>query len=338
MSAAVSAVYPPEIWARESLMVLQNHNVMAPLVHRNFESEVAQFGDVVNTRRPDVFTAADLTNDLTSDMTVSAATATNVAISLDKHKHVAFGITNRDQATSIKNLIDEFMEPAMIPLAEAVDADLLQELAGGVDGGSDGISVAEMNVANSTTPGDPDEEVVVASGFDKTELAAVQRKLIEKKVPFAPVGGTSRVSLVMSPKHHSEVITSSEVIGADTSGLNPPPIRTGFVATLFGMNVYVDQQVPVNYAAASNASPSQQSVAFHRNACTLVTRPLEQVGSEFGVRSSTMVKDGVGLRVMMSYEHRKAQWLVSCDILYGVKLLDKRLAHRVVDTATWNGQ
>jgi hypothetical protein len=321
--ASIDSVYPPEIWARESLMVLQNHNVMAPLVHRNFESEVAQYGDVVRTRRPDVFTAADLVNGVvnvqadhdsgtTSNtvpsgaMTVNSAQATGVSITLDKHKHVAFGITSRDQATSIKNLVEEFMEPAMIPLAEAVDLDILSAMTSstlGLSGGSVQGAAASVNVG---------------SGFDTAGLASVQKSLLDAKVPFAPVSGQSRVSMVLNTQHHSEIITQGAVIGADTSGLNPPPIRTGFVATLFGMNVYIDQQVPKD-------GQTDQSIAFHKNACALVTRPLEGVGGDYGVRSATMTKDGVGLRVMMSYEHRYAQWLVSLDILYGVAMLDARL-------------
>jgi len=323
--ASIDSVYPPEIWARESLMVLQNHNVMAPLVHRNFESEVAQYGDVVRTRRPDVFTAADLVNgvvnlqadhDSTSTppsntvpsgaMTVNSAQATGVSITLNKHKHVAFGITSRDQATSIKNLVEEFMEPAMIPLAEAVDLDILSAMTDGTNGLS-GTGVQGKALS-----------VDVSSGFDTAGLAGVQKSLLDAKVPFAPVSGQSRVSMVLNTQHHSEIITQGAVIGADTSGLNPPPIRTGFVATLFGMNVYIDQQVPKD-------GQTDQSIAFHKNACALVTRPLEGVGGDYGVRSATMTKDGVGLRVMMSYEHRYAQWLVSLDILYGVAMLDARL-------------
>ena len=40
----------PERWAQEGLALLQENMVMANLVHRDFESEVREFGDVVNTR------------------------------------------------------------------------------------------------------------------------------------------------------------------------------------------------------------------------------------------------------------------------------------------------
>jgi len=338
MPSAIDAVYPPEVWARESLMVLQNHNVMAPLVHRNFDQEVAQFGDMVRTRRPEVFAVADLANDvvgglvegtnattpISGSMTVNAATATNVSITLDKHKHVAFGITSKDQATSIKNLVEEFMEPAMIPLAQEVDSDLLKALTGW--------QTANSSKSNYYVP----SEVDINSNFDAAGLAGVQKQLLDQKVPFAPISGQSRVSMVLNTDHHSEIIRDQSVIGADTSGLNPPPIRTGFVATLFGMNVYIDQLLSdaATYGNSTGGTAKAQSVAFHKNAVALVTRPLESVGGDYGVRSATMTKDGIGLRVMMSYEHRYAQHLVSCDLLYGVGMLDNGLATRIVDTAT----
>lgn len=308
--AGVSAVYPPEIWARESLLVLQDNHVMANLVHRDFEDEVAQQGDVVNTRKPDKFTVASIANTVTSAVTVAAATATNKAVTLDQHQYVAFGITSRDQATSIKSLVEEFMEPAMIPLADKIDADLLDP--------SNGLTSASLI---STT------QSCNSGVFEKTTLAGTQKKLLNNQVPFSPVSGVSRVSLVLSTEHHADLIVQDEVLRADASGTSPPAIRTGFIGTLFGMNVYVSQNVPTK-----STSTEFQSVAFHRNAATLVTRPLESVGSEYGIRSAVVSKDGIGLRVMMGYDQLKLQWTVTIDILYGYLVLDPLLACIVTES------
>ena len=40
----------PELWARESIAVLEENMVMGQLVHRDFSMDVADYGDVVNTR------------------------------------------------------------------------------------------------------------------------------------------------------------------------------------------------------------------------------------------------------------------------------------------------
>ena len=47
--------YVPELWAQEGLAILEENMVMANLVHRDFENEIAKFGDVVNTRKPGEF-------------------------------------------------------------------------------------------------------------------------------------------------------------------------------------------------------------------------------------------------------------------------------------------
>ena len=39
----------------EGLAILEENMVMANLVHRDFENEIAKFGDVVNTRKPGEF-------------------------------------------------------------------------------------------------------------------------------------------------------------------------------------------------------------------------------------------------------------------------------------------
>ena len=50
-----NSAFIPELWANEGLAILQENMVIANLVHRDFENEIRQFGDVVNTRRPGTF-------------------------------------------------------------------------------------------------------------------------------------------------------------------------------------------------------------------------------------------------------------------------------------------
>ena len=49
--------FVPEKWAMEGLMQLEENMVIANMVHRDFENEVARFGDTVNTRKPGEFEA-----------------------------------------------------------------------------------------------------------------------------------------------------------------------------------------------------------------------------------------------------------------------------------------
>jgi len=58
----------PELWANESVAILVENMVVANLIHRDFSPLVANFGDVVNTRKPAEFTAKRKVD--TDDVTV----------------------------------------------------------------------------------------------------------------------------------------------------------------------------------------------------------------------------------------------------------------------------
>lgn len=109
----------PEIWANASLAILTENMVIANLVHRDFENQIANFGDVVNTRKPAKFTAKRKTNN--DNVTVQDASAPNVPVKLNQHIHVAFIIKDGEESKSMKDLIPLFLEPAMIANASLLD-------------------------------------------------------------------------------------------------------------------------------------------------------------------------------------------------------------------------
>jgi hypothetical protein len=80
----------PEIWAQEGLVILEENMVAANLVHRDFEDEIKNFGDVVNTRRPGNFKIA---RKIDGDTLVPQnANATNVQVPLDQWFTMPFTI------------------------------------------------------------------------------------------------------------------------------------------------------------------------------------------------------------------------------------------------------
>lgn len=299
--AAPQAVYTPTIWALESLMILENSHVAAMLVHRDFDDEVAQAGDTINTRKPTKFSVNTMSNSAGATLNVQSVDATNVQVTLDQHQHVAWRLSDRDMGTAIKNLVEEFLEPSVSPMAEKIDSDLL---------GTSGLTSAGIAVVN---PG--------AASLAFGDFATVRGKLREQQCPFTRMNGVSPVHMILGTQHETEALKITELVQANTSGNSPPPLTTGFINTIFGMNIFADQTVPTG-----STTTDYQSVAFHRNAVTLVTRPLESPPTDLGVRSAVVQRDGFGLRVIMSYDHLRLGWLVSLDILYGFKLLDANLA------------
>lgn len=300
--AAPSAVYPPEIWALESLIVLQNTHVVANLVHRNFEDEVATKGDVVHTRKPTVGTVKSLTNN--AAITIATLDATDVAVTLDKHKYTAFRVSDRDMDTSVKNLVNEFVEPYIIPIAKQVDDDLL---------GSSGLTSSTIASVTATASGGP---------IDLADFAAVRGKLREQQCPTIR---PEVVHGVLGTDHETEALVIEELVQANTYGANPPTLATGFMGNVYGMSIFADQGVPTGATTTE-----KQSCFFHKNAMALVTRPLEKPMAE-NVRTAVVQKDGVGIRAMMSYDHQYFSTLVTYDLLYGIKILDVNLACILTD-------
>lgn len=92
---------------------------MANLVHRDFEMEVANYGDVVNTRRPGTFKAYRKTD--ADSITLQDANAANVQVPLDQHFYISFTIKDGEASKSFQDLVQVYLLPGMQGVARGVD-------------------------------------------------------------------------------------------------------------------------------------------------------------------------------------------------------------------------
>lgn len=113
------SAYIPQLWAQESLQILYENLVVANLVHRDFSDIIASYGDTVNTRRPAKFKAIRKAS--SDDVTDQDATATNVSVKLDQLVHVSFLLRDADTSKAFKDLVTEFLDPAIKGMAKFVD-------------------------------------------------------------------------------------------------------------------------------------------------------------------------------------------------------------------------
>lgn len=120
------SAYTPALWANESLAILAENMVVGNLVHRDFEPVISSFGEVVNARRPGEFTAKR--KSASDDVTIQATTATNIPVKLNQHWHTSFVIKDADQSKSFKDLTTEFLHPAMVSIARAIDQCVLGQV------------------------------------------------------------------------------------------------------------------------------------------------------------------------------------------------------------------
>ena len=91
---------------------------------------------------------------------------------------------------------------------------------------------------------------------------------------------------------------------------------------------------PLEAALANNdlihvATIGSYNFGFHRNALTLVMRPLALPDPRTGVRGATATFNGITMRTVMTYDGEKQGHLVTLDLLAGTKVLDLNLGSMI---------
>ena len=132
--------------------------------------------------------------------------------------------------------------------------------------------------------------------------------LNKAKVPVTPRHG------VWSPEALADFQTVDAIVHAEKSG-STEALRAGSIGNIFGIDNYMAQGVSGMLGAV-----------FHPFAFAFVTRPLTVPA---GVQCYTTSYNGITLRVTRGYDINKKTDIISMDVLYGYKVLDKTLATKV---------
>ena len=214
----------PELWAQESLAILEENMVMANLVHRDFSSLVASYGDVVNTRRPSEFSTKRKAQ---ADSVVSQdATSTNVQVPLDQHIYVTFTIKDEEASLSFKELISYYMEPAAMQMARSVDRILCGQ-AFKFAANAAGL-LAGMTSANA-----------------KDQILDVREQMnVNKAYPNGR-------NLVISPQAETSMLKTELFIAANKRGDGGKALEEARLGRVLGFDTFMDQNV--NYRALAAA-------------------------------------------------------------------------------------
>ena len=224
--------YIPEMWAQESLMLLESNLMMANLVHRDFENEIARAGDVVNTRRPAAFAAVPKVDG--DAITNQDATATNVAVRLDRHIHTSFILYDGEETKSFKSLVNEYLAPAVSSLAQFIDQALIYQMYD---------FVVTNNVGRLGT--DP----------SYTTLLNLREKFNTNKVPF---GGRN---FVMTPSAEAALLATELFVSAEKVGDEGTALREGSLGRKYGINCFMSQNAPSVPAGSTVVTGAIDNVA-----------------------------------------------------------------------------
>src|SRR5579864_8362107 len=109
--------------AADALPVLVGNLVMGNLVNRDYEPVLAQAGDTVNVPIPPTLVA----NNILEGGAVQTQNPSlgNAQIVLNTHAEATFQVPDVTKVLAVPDLLNLYMQPAVIALAERIESDLL---------------------------------------------------------------------------------------------------------------------------------------------------------------------------------------------------------------------
>jgi len=287
----------PSVIARAALATLYENTVAAQLVHRDYDSEfVGAVGDTITIRDPAVFTAQEF--DPATGINIQDGTEKGIPVKINHHADVSFALTSRQRTLELEDFRAQLLNPALEAISQKIDRDIL----------------AFRNDITQT--------VGTAAGSEWNKADALIQAGVELDVKNVP---SADRRAIVGPRTRGEWLKDPLLKRADQSGTTAG-LRQGSVGpNLFGFDAYMSQNIGQPSANPAVGQPTTEvSVAFHRTAVALVTRQLEL---PYGARDAAIEGyKGFGIRVVFDYDITKKKDIVSLDVLYGVKTLDKNRA------------
>ncbi len=218
--------FTPELWAHEGLAILEENMVAASLVHRDFSMEVANFGDVVNTRRPGIFKSKRKED--ADPIVLQDATATNVQVPLDQHFYISFTIRDGEASKSFQDLIQIYLLPGMQGIARGVDRAILGQVHRFLAN-----RVGKLNGLTQLTAKD-------------TILEA--RETLNRNLAY-PQGR----NMILAPGAETAMLQTELFIAAMQRGDGGAALREASLGRVLGFDTYMDQNTPSALLVTSDA-------------------------------------------------------------------------------------
>lgn len=207
--------------ARASLPILREQLVFPNLCWRDFDTASARHGDVVQIRKPAVFAA----DEFTSSVRTQDVGEQTVLCKLDKLADVSVSLTAREMALNVDDFTAQILHPAMVAIAEKVNADGLELYR----------DVYQYTGQAGTTP----------DGLD--DFANARKMLSRAKAPVSP-----RYA-IWDLDADAAFCQLDAVIGADKSG-STQALREGAIGRIQGLDNYASSAVRNHKAGSLSAS------------------------------------------------------------------------------------
>ena len=269
----------PTIVAAEALGALKASTVLSRLVNRDFENEVAAYGQTVNITLRGALVASDKAANAAVTLQTPADSA--FALTLNKHKEVSFLMEDLARMFARPDQFSGYIRDAVIVVAEQIDADIAALYSGFA------------------------QTIDATLGLTEGTFRSARRLLNAAKAPL------DRRHAVLHEDADYELLGIEKATNRDYAESLGAGAAGALVGRFMGFDVYMDQKIAVGVGQCKN-------LFFQHNAIVFATRPMAIASPGLGVQQVTMAEDGVGLRVTRSYSPAYLGEQLTIDVLYGV--------------------
>ena len=264
----------------EILGYLKANTVMARLVARDWDDEVATHGQVIKIPYGGSLQA----NTKAADTVVTLQTPSDAAytVTLNQHKEVSFLLEDIGRALARPDWLTYYANTAVTVLAESIDAALTALYSGF------------------------SQSINATGGLGEDDFREARRLLNSAKAPI------SQRFAALHEDAEYELLGIDKATNRDYVESLGSKAAEGYTGRFMGFDIFMNQQIAVASAEAKN-------LFFQRNAMVLAMRPLPADAERFGGAIQSVVsEDGMGVRVTMSYNPNHLGVQVTVDVLYGV--------------------
>ena len=282
VTVTTAATFIPEIWSDEIVASYKKNLVAANLVKKmNFKGKK---GDSVHIPAPTRGNASAKT--ASNQVTLIAATESEVVVTIDKHYEYSRLIEDIVEAQALSSLRNFYTEDAGYALARQVDTDLIRLGRGAQGGDGTAAYTGAFSGADGTT-------AYTGTAGALTD-AAIRRSIQRLDDQDVPMDGRF---LIVPPSTRNTLMgiarfTEQAFVGETGAGNT---IRNGEIGNVYGVPVFVS----TNADAATDGD--RIVLLAHKDFAVLV--------EQMGVRSQTQ------------YKQEYLGTLFTADTLYGVKEL-----------------
>ncbi len=289
-----AATFIPEIWSDEIIAAYKNNLVLANAVNKM--SHVGKKGDTIHIPKPTRGSAS--AKAASTQVTLIAATESEVQVSIDKHYEYSRLIEDITDVQSQPSLRRFYTEDAGYALGKQVDSDLgnLGKTFGDDNGsGSDWVHSNSYYVDGSNgIAAYAVDTVAVTDVFTDLAFRELVKELDDNDTPM------DGRFLVIPPSVRSTIMGIDRYVSADF--VSSSPVQNGLIGQLYGVDIYVSNNLPVVETAGDNSASA-----------------VDTVGAIMAQRDAMVLVEQMGVRTQTQYKQEYLGDLMTADTLYGVK-------------------